>query len=96
MEAHVHNSTHVHFLNDFHSELTAHLLLKKMKVEEEKTASFIESRRKELDEYYIKNIEFIRKCTLKSIAISNFTMNSIVQEGELIKSKIASELKHIP
>lgn len=93
MDIHSSNLEHVRFLNEFHSELTAQLMVKQMEMDEEKLAISIENRKKELNEYYMKNMEFIRKCTLKSITISSFTMKAIELEGQEIKVKILDDLE---
>lgn len=93
MSIHGNNLEHVQFLNEFHSELTAQMMVKQMETDEEDFFISIENRKRELNEYYMKNMEFIRKCTLKSITISSFTMKAIELEGQEIKVKILSELQ---
>lgn len=93
---HGNNLEHVLFLNEFHSELTAQMMVKQMETNEENLFISIENRKKELNEYYMKNMEFIRKCTLKSITISSFTMKAIELEGQEIRIKILNELQANP
>jgi len=93
MDQQSNNLEHVRFLNEFHSELTAQLMVKQMETDEKKLAMSIENRKKELDEYYMKNMDFIRKCTVKSISISSFTMKAIELEGQEIKVKILNDLE---
>ena len=93
MDIHSNNLEHVRFLNELHSELTAQLMVKQMETDEQKLAISIENRKKELDEYYMKNMDFIRKCTVKSISISSFTMKAIELEGREIKVKILNDLE---